>query len=1184
MSRWVWVGAALGFALFAQVSGRISGTVTDSSGALVPNASVELMLAGGKKALLRTTTTASGGFALTALRPESYDIAVSAPGFVKYTLRAVTVDPGKETSLPAITLQLSSVNEVVEVSASLQTVQTANAEIAATVTNEQVRLLPLLDRDPMSLIFTQAGVSYNGASDAVINGLRSSYSSVTLEGINIQDNFLRGNGLTYQPNLLLLDQVGEFTISTSNGNSTLSGGSSQVSIALPSGGNQYHGALYWYNRNNALAAGHWFDNKDGIPKAFLNQNQVGGSLGGPLKKDKLFFYTNYEAFRNRQRSTNDRTILTADARGGIFTYRDTRGNIQKVNILRAMGVSIDPALQQLINQIPGPEKINNFRSGDSSASLLRNTAGYSFAAQDNRTRDNVTTKLDYNLSTRHILSGSYIWNRDLVDRNDAANDYSVTPKVTNDNHTHFLALSWRWSPGATFVNEMRGGFNLARGVFPTTEKFGDFLIDGMVFDSPVNYFRAQGRDTNTYNFSNGASYNRGRHTLQFGFQMQKVRTAPFNDAGITPTYTLGVGTGNDGLEGRQLPGIGSADFARANELLATLAGYVDSYIQTLNVTSRTSGFVPNATDLRHFTFDNYAGYLHDSWKVRPRWSLTLGLRYEYFTPVDERDGLVLLPQVRDGGYVRTMLSNATLDFAGSAAGRPFYASDRNNFAPNIGLAWDLFGNGKTALRAGYSVHFVNDESIAGLRNSGVTNGGLSADAADSDLTGRISSNRPKIVLPKFKVPRTMADNRDEDVFSAHALPDPNLRTPYVQQWTVGIQHEIKGNILEVRYVGNHGTKQYRAFDFNQVVIRENGFLADFLKARGNGFLARNSSGVFDPRFNPNLPGSQRLPVFDSIEARGLLTNSTIRTLIEQGEPGTLAYIYHINDFVTPFSFFRNPNTLGANVMTNYSNSTYHALQTEVRRRTRAGLNFQANYTFSKVLSDASGDGQSRFEPFLDFASARTERFRAPFDLTQVFNANAQYFIPMGKGHRFDWRPVSKLLGGWSASSILSWQSGAPFSILSGRGTVNRPGRNGGNTVNTSLTKADLEKILVFRKTGDGPYIVAQSAIGPDGRGVAADGRPAFQGQAFFNPDPGAIGALQRRLFSGPPVFSMDFGVQKSTRIRERHDVQIRMESTNILNHPTFFVGNLNINSTQFGRVDSTLTGRRVIQFGLYYRF
>ncbi|MCS6951914.1 MAG: TonB-dependent receptor [Bryobacterales bacterium] len=1170
--------------LSAQDTGRLSGSVIDPTGSAVPGAKVELYLAGGASPVLATSTTSEGLFSLIGIRPGFYDVAVEAPGFRKQTLRQIKIDPGRETSLPPIRLELGSVTEVVEVTATATGVQTTNAEISTAITNEQVRRLPLLNRSPLALIYSQPGVT-TGRGNTVINGQRTSFANATLDGINVQDNFIRSNALDFLPNLLLLDQVAEVTIVTSNAGAMFPGGTAQVSFVTPSGTNEYHGSLYWYNRNNKLSANTWFNNRDGIPRPFLNQNQGGGTLGGPIKRDKLLFYANYEAFRLRQQSTANRTILTADARQGIFTYRDSAGNVRKANVLQLAGVGFDPVMQRLLEQVPGPEKINNFRVGDSTESLLRNTAGYSFLLRNNRTRDNVTGKLDYIHSTRHTFSGTFAWNRDIVDRPDLANDYSLVPKVRNDDAKKLLSVTWRWNPTPRFTNEVRGGFNLAPGTFLTDEKFGDYILAGMIYSNPLNTFRAQGRETNTYAQQSNASYVTGAHNFQFGFQAQQIRTAPFNDAGITPTYTIGIGTGNPGLTAAQLPGISSTDLSNANLLLASLAGYITSYSQTFNVKDRTSGFVSGATNLRHFSLDNYAWYFQDNWKLRPRLTLTLGVRYEYYTRVDERDALGLLPVVQGGSPIATLLSNSTLDFAGSAVRRPWYNRDWNNFGPNIGLAWDVFGNGRTALRAGYALGYVNDETIRSVDNNVRTNAGLSAVSTQSGLSGRVSTGLPPVIVPTFKVPRTFADNYALDTTSAFGMPDPNLRTPYVQQWNFGIQQEIKGTVIEIRYVGNKATKAFRAFDFNQVVIRENGFLEDFIRARNNAFLSLAARGTFDPRYDPSVPGSQPLTVFPLLVGGGLLTNATVQTLIRQGQAGELANVYQINRLNGPINFYRNPFALGTNMLTNYSNSSYNALQIDVRRRVRRGLLFQANYNYSKVLSDAAGDGQTRFEAFLDLNNAKIERARAPFDLTHQIKGNWVWDLPFGEGYRLNSRPLQRLISGWSISGFLTWQSGTPFSVLSERGTLNRGARSvGTNTAVTLATKRQLDDLFQLRMTGVGPFFVAASAIGPDGRAVAPDGQPPFSGQVFFHPAPGQIGTLQRRMFSGPWAFNLDFGIQKNTKITERHSLEIRMESSNIFNHPTWFVGDQLIDSTTFGRITSTFFGRRLIQFGAYYRF
>jgi hypothetical protein len=285
------------------------------------------------------------------------------------------------------------------------------------------------------------------------------------------------------------------------------------------------------------------------------------------------------------------------------------------------------------------------------------------------------------------------------------------------------------------------------------------------------------------------------------------------------------------------------------------------------------------------------------------------------------------------------------------------------------------------------------------------------------------------------------------------------------------------------------------------------------------------------------------------------------------------------------NFYQNPNALGTDLLTNYSSSSYNSLQLEARHQMRSGLSFEANYTFSKVLSDADGDVQSRLQHFLDINNPGIERSRANFDLTHMIKADGFYELPLGKGHRVRYRPLDRVIGGWIFGSTMTWQSGAPFSILSGRGTLNRESRSYYNGANTLLAGARLAGVVKFQMTGNGPMMVPQSAINSaDGTGVNTDGEPAFQGQVFFNPGAGTLGTLQRRMFDGPWTFGIDMRLKKTVNITESKKVELLMDAFNALNHPTFWSGDQNINTTTFGVVSSMFFLPRIVQFGLHYTF
>lgn len=1180
--------------LHAQLTGQISGSVTDPSGAAISGARVGLYLPGGKTALLSTATNELGIFDFTAVRPDLYILNVESPGFSRASISDVKVDPARRVSLPPVALSLASAAQTVEVSASTQGVETATAEVATTVSQAQISNLPVIGRQISNLFVTQAGVSQNLRQVTVINGMRPSFSNIMLDGINVQDS-VRTNNLDLIPNRFTIAQVAEFTVSTTNSSPTIGGAASTITMVTPSGTNQTHGSLYWFNRNRYFSANDWFNNRNGLPVPSLNLNQLGGAIGGAVIKDKLFYFGNYEAYRLRRQTPLSNTILTPTARQGILQYRV--GNaVQQFDVLKAAGLSINPAIQNLLSMVP--TAANNTNRGDG-----LNTTGYTLNARANTTRDNITTKIDYNHSARHVFAGSYIWNRDIPDRLVAGSQYTVTPPYFNDSRGNLMSLSWRWTPTATLTNELRGGFNYINAPFILNQQNPAYFITGTLFGSPLQTAEiGEGRNNHQYNIQNNSNWVKGRHTVAFGLQTSLLRVSSYNYNGtaatnaVTPIYGIGISQSSPyGFGLGDIPGANSTFVNTANNLLATLAGLISTGGQYFNVTSRTSGFVPGAPAIQNQKFDQYALYAQDSIKLTRKLNLTLGLRWDYMQPVDETNGLAITPRLIDNNPVTTLLGNATLDFSGATAGRPFYKKDRNNFAPNIALAWDPTGSGKTSIRAGFNIAFLNDNILNSTYNAVSVNNGLNSARQITNLNARADAP-PAIAAPPFQVPTT---TRDQFLLSPTSPPvegimDPNLVTPYAEQWVFSIQREIpKGFIVEARYVGNHVVKELRQIDFNQINIKQAGYLEDFTRARNNGFLAQAAGRGFNANYDSGIPGSQPLTFFPLMPNGGLLTNATVAAYLRTGEAAELARVYQANSLlpsIPNFSFFPNPYLLYSSMMNNISNSSYNGLQLEIRKRTRAGFQFQANYTFSKALTDSNSfrgiDAQ------LDNASGRLERARADFDQTHAFKLNHFIPIPIGSGHRVSSsnRLVRRLLDGWGLSGFLSIYSGSPVSVLSSRGTLNRFARSGWNTVDTTADLSQLKELTGLFMTPNGPYWINPSAVSPDNTaGAAADGAAPFAGQVFYNPQPGKLGSLQRRLLDGPGYWNYNGSVVKTTKIRERHLLEFHADFFNVFNHANFYLGDQNVNSSSFGKIGTQNysndgVGPRVMQFGLYYRF
>jgi hypothetical protein len=1250
--------AACSLAGLAQVpTGSISGTVRDAQNLAVADATVTLTNLQTNAGYV-SKTGSLGGYQFEHIDYGLYRVSVAKDGFKAGVINNIKLDASTEYSVVPITMEVGSPTQTVTVEAGAESVQTTSAEVTGTVEKKQIDDLPILDRNPLALLGLQAGVSTALPNDlalnTTINGQRTSFSNMTLDGINIQDNFIRDNALDFSPNQPFSSQSQEFTIINQNGQVENGGGASQVSIVTPKGTNAFHGEGFWYYRTNAWAANDWFNNASRVALPNLLQNQGGGNLGGPVIKNKLFVYGYYELLRLRAQGSTNTTVLNPTIISSVlsgaptvpFTYQPVDGNgnavgaPQTVDLLtvenQARGpvtasggapVFIpDPAMLKVISRIPTTP--NNTRLGDGV-----NLLGYQLNSRGNNTQDNYGFRMDYDLNARNSFTGTWSWNRQIVERNDIDTSYDKIPLVTNNDSSKFLATAWRWSPRSDFTNEVRFGFNLAPGFFKTSQKFGSYVLDDngvncpcLPFTDPDPNFQPQGRNTRTWSWQDNASWSKGNHTLKFGTQIQRVTIFTTGSAGITPIYSLGFSGSNpyapatSDFPAPANGSISSSALANATQILQSVAGVLNQVSQTLNATSQTSGYVAGAPQDRNYSQNDWSFYLGDTWRIKPRLTLTYGTRYEYFSPVNERNGLVLLPLVPAGQTVeQALLGNATIDFAGGPSKRGLYGRRMAQFSPNVGVAWDPFGNGKTAVRAGFSVNYANDQFFTAADNAAAGNSGLSATPANQGLFGRTVSNpqgAQNVTIPPFQIPidfQTNAINLGVGNVAGYAI-DPKIKTPYVQQWNLSIQRDLGWNTtLTVSYIGNHGVGLFRAIDVNELLLQQNGFLADFNRARSNGFLAlaANPSGGFVPDFNSGIAGSQPLTVFPNLFAGGAIDNPTVSNLIFQGQVGTLASLYHALQFDTgnnptpgfnnPVMLFPNPFIMGGDLLKNSSFSSYNAGVVELRRRFSRGLYFQGNYTYSKVMTDYAGS-QSQFQPYQDNARPKLEKQRAPFDLTHAIKANFTYELPIGKGHRLlasDNRIAGLLLNGWQTASIFTWQTGAPFSILSQWGSFNRGLRIVNNTAVATLTHQQISGQLgTFEQSNGTVFIINPKLVSPDGTGAPATPQlscaPAVPG-GFCNPQPGEVGNLQLNAFNGPTYFNWDASAGKDFNLTERMKLTFRAEAFNILNHPVFSSNTLDgltnttvneqlINSNTFGQSTSTVSKPRRLQLSLRLKF
>ncbi|MGI8545049.1 MAG: TonB-dependent receptor domain-containing protein [Aridibacter sp.] len=762
----------------AQTStGSLTGIVSSSDGVL-PGATVTATDIATKKTLT-VTTNDSGSFTFPQLEAGTYRVNVTSSGFKTFIANELKIDVGRVYSLNPL-LQIGDIQESVTVTAGADVVTATTAQVSNTVSPQQILALPLITRNPLALTTLQAGVQSNPFQNTTINGARTSFTNITRDGINIQDNFIRSNATDFAPGRPTVDDTAEFTIITSNQEADQGYGSAQIRLTTPRGGKNFSGALYAYNRNSAFSANNFFSNRAGQELPFRNRNQFGGKIGGPLPtpnfgeggpvfdRDKGFFFFNYEKIIDPLSVLRNRTILTPSARSGAFRYNRTiagspinsngvscpSGAVGSVctitdflafarasNLPNTAGspipTTINPVIQsRIISQLPTDS--NTAVGGDG-----LNTAGFAINRAANNEGLRATGRIDVDLTDKDSINGVYAYNFETNIRNDLdSSGFTPIPRGSQTAGNKTLALAYRRIISPRIVNEVRGGLFFSEVPFqrdipnPT-----DFLLSVQLVSNPENNFQNQGRTVKTYNLQDNLDVIVGKHSLKFGGQIQKFRPTANNFAGTTPILIIqpvnGITPSFITSNFAGAGGISNSQLGTANGLLGLLGGFIVQAQQRFNLTDPNATAFENAPEVQPFEYENYSLYAGDRWQITNNLTLNFGVRYELFPALRLANGLGLEPVITDPGNPEASLLDRNGSFRpiGGNSGREnaYYKTDYNNFAPSIGFAYaPKFGKGigklllgeSVVIRGGFSRAFGNDQIVTAVDNAASGNVGF----------------------------------------------------------------------------------------------------------------------------------------------------------------------------------------------------------------------------------------------------------------------------------------------------------------------------------------------------------------------------------------------------------------------------------------------------------------------------
>lgn len=1207
--------------VFAQgTTSRLTGTVLDANGAAVAGATVAVTNEGTNTSFT-TQTSSTGAYVFDLIPAGTYKVSVEKAGFKKIVSTGNVVQINQPATVN-ITMQVGDVAATVSVEATAEAVQTSSSgNIGSTIDQKTLTSLPIVGlrgRNPLDLLNFQPGVVTGGNTGGAVNvhGSRDRAFNFTLDGVDVNESSAGGSNFT--PLRANPDSLQEFQVVTGSFTAELGRSSgAQVTMITKSGTNELHGNAFEFYQTPRFNAKSYTGNINNLPKDQFVQHIFGGSVGGPIVKDKFFYFANLQMLRAYDTALVTRTVYTSALRSGLYRYVVGRANapngtataavdasgapvlppcsstvttlcINTYNIAsNPANISLDSALMAAITAQPLP---NNFNTGDG-----LNTAGFNFASPQHEKQYDLVTKFDYSFNSKNLVYVRYAQGEQNSIGDSANGGRPIFPNSPNLVNTYRdpknLAINYRWSPTNRFINEFILGLNKFAFSFDTETPDPAIPYTFLDIATANTNFVRNARRLQTWQYIDNITLDYSPHVIKAGvnfrFGRQIDDRSSVAGVGLEPTVTF---SGAAGYTAFNLPasgstGINANDLTRLQNAINNMLGRVGTVSQAfVSDPNNPSQFAPLGTRW-NFTakYPELDFYGQDNWRVRPNLVLDLGVRWEAKLNPSSDGRPILVP---NQPFVLGSAPSNTLKWASG----DLFKNDFKKVLPSIGFAWDPFKSGKTSIRGNYRIASdrIATQLFAASIYQNIPGNALGATNTAFGQGGGLFRNVAPVIsaLVPSSTPEALRQPAAFGTGSINVI-DPALQFPQIHSWSLSFQREVSRNtIVEVNYIGKHGVHLLGGYNANQVNInakvtgQNESFLDAFNNIRAN---ASYNSPLINLIMSGNAANNGGTTRFRALNTTALTQGSAATLALAVSQKVCVAAdvsagictsgqlnqrLLDLNGFGTllqPYSQF----TGGLNVFDSNDYSNYHGLELVFRRRVNAGLTFQVAYTLSKSMDNRSWDpslstistgaSQSASSTPFDNSNRALNYTWSDFDRRHVLQGTYVYDLPFGNGRKFAngiHRALDLAIGGWQLSGTMLLTSGRPFTVYSGLATFS-------NVVNST---ADCSGC-----TRDMGSLVVES-----GRNFWFD---AADRAKFTSPAPGSVGNTGRNFFLEPHYFQTDASLSKRFRVTERVSFDLRVDARNLTNTPSFAAPTATLTSTIFGRInDSVNNAARRIQF------